>query len=165
MCWFFFLSFFKVVPMPTLENIASTKTLATLEVLNVKMVEIAPSLWTPPEDQLSNVIVPSDTQLHFVKLLWRTIHVLTALAGEYTFLGNSTIYFSTFLVKFQWENNYVFLYWYFDETKNWFHEKILIYFVLYIYRNGGTCSLQSLSNYTCTCPVGWKGEMHNFVSL
>ena len=24
-------------------------------------------------------------------------------------------------------------------------------------RNGGTCSLQSRSNYTCTCPVGWKG--------
>ena len=119
--------------MHTLENIANIKTLATLEVLNVKMGEIALSLWTPPEDQLSNVIVPSDTQLHFVKLLWRTIHVLTALAGEYTFLGNSTIYFSTFLVKFQWENNYVFLYWYFDETKNWFHEKILIYFVLYIY--------------------------------
>jgi hypothetical protein len=58
-----------IVPMPTLENIASTKTLATLEVLNVKMGEIALSLWTPPEDQLSNVIVLSDTQLHFVKLL------------------------------------------------------------------------------------------------
>ena len=24
--------------------------------------------------------------------------------------------------------------------------------------NGGTCTLQSLSNYTCTCPLGWKGE-------
>lgn len=58
-----------IVPMHTLENIANIKTLATLEVLNVKMGEIALSLWTPPEDQLSNVIVPSATQLHFVKLL------------------------------------------------------------------------------------------------
>ena len=24
--------------------------------------------------------------------------------------------------------------------------------------NGGTCTLQSLSNYTCTCPLGWKGQ-------
>jgi hypothetical protein len=24
--------------------------------------------------------------------------------------------------------------------------------------NGGTCSLQSLSNYICTCPLGWKGN-------
>ena len=24
--------------------------------------------------------------------------------------------------------------------------------------NGGTCTLQSLSQYTCTCPLGWKGR-------
>jgi Notch-like protein len=25
-------------------------------------------------------------------------------------------------------------------------------------KNGATCSLTSLTNYTCTCPLGWKGE-------
>ncbi len=24
--------------------------------------------------------------------------------------------------------------------------------------NGATCTLQSLSNYTCSCPLGWKGK-------
>ena len=24
-------------------------------------------------------------------------------------------------------------------------------------RNGATCHLSSLNNYTCTCPLGWKG--------
>ena len=27
--------------------------------------------------------------------------------------------------------------------------------------NGGTCTLVSnISNYTCSCPVGWKGKAH-----
>ena len=31
--------------------------------------------------------------------------------------------------------------------------------------NGGTCTLVSnISNYTCSCPVGWKGKAH-FLSL
>ena len=29
-------------------------------------------------------------------------------------------------------------------------------------RNGGSCHLSSLSNYTCTCPVGWKGKLVTF---
>jgi hypothetical protein len=27
--------------------------------------------------------------------------------------------------------------------------------------NGATCTLQSLSNYTCSCPLGWKGNNFN----
>ena len=33
-------------------------------------------------------------------------------------------------------------------------------------RNGGSCHLSSLSRYTCTCPLGWKGRIkHQDVNI